>query len=154
MVGKRGLIRPSLKSNWWSKCAFAGSCLFKQTCLPWPYLQDGLIVDIIEDGSVDLTWLQCNPIQHWHSELGLNWFLDLHRCLNQEYRCESSTHRWLNPPDIQTNRMTVLLKDADRIPEFYCNNQRSNSQDTDSSEERSFTNENCFSCWLNQVFLV
>lgn len=43
------------------------------------YLQDGLIINVIEDGPVDLTWLQGNPVQHWHPELGLDWFLYLHR---------------------------------------------------------------------------
>lgn len=44
------------------------------------YLQDCLIVDVVEDSPVDLTWLQGNPVQHRHPKLGLDWLLDLHGC--------------------------------------------------------------------------
>jgi len=47
------------------------------------YLQDRLVVDIVKDCSVDLTWLQSDPVQHWHPELSLDWFLYFHRWMTQ-----------------------------------------------------------------------
>lgn len=43
-------------------------------------LQDGLIVNVVEDGPVDLTRLQGNPVQHRHPKLCLYWLLYLHSC--------------------------------------------------------------------------
>lgn len=42
------------------------------------YLQDPLIIDLIEDSAVDLIGLQGNPVEHWHSELRLDWLLNFH----------------------------------------------------------------------------
>lgn len=43
-------------------------------------LQDGFIIYIVEDGPIDLTRLQGNPVQHRHPKLCLDWLLYLHRC--------------------------------------------------------------------------
>lgn len=44
------------------------------------YLKDGLIVNVIEDCSIDLTWLQGDPVQHRHPKLSLDRLLYLHGC--------------------------------------------------------------------------
>lgn len=42
------------------------------------YLEDTLVVDLVEDGAVDLVGLQGHPVEHGHAELGLDGLLDLH----------------------------------------------------------------------------
>lgn len=51
-------------------------------CSPVPgqgwHLEDALVVDLVEDGAVDLVGLQRHPVEHGHAELGLDGLLDLH----------------------------------------------------------------------------
>lgn len=42
------------------------------------HLEDALVVDLVEDGAVDLVGLQGHPVEHRHAELGLDGLLDLH----------------------------------------------------------------------------
>lgn len=42
------------------------------------YLEDALVVDLVEDGAVDLVGLQGHPVEDGHAELGLDGLLDLH----------------------------------------------------------------------------
>lgn len=51
-------------------------------------LQDGLIVNVVEDGPVDLTRLQGNPVQHRHPKLCLDRLLYLHSCTTGRQTCE------------------------------------------------------------------
>lgn len=44
------------------------------------YLQDPLVVDFIEDSSVNLIGFQSHPIKHWHSELGFDWLFNFDGC--------------------------------------------------------------------------
>ena len=43
------------------------------------YLEDLLIVQVVEHGAVDLAGLQGHPVEDRHPELGLDRLLDLHR---------------------------------------------------------------------------
>lgn len=58
------------------------------------YLENGLIVHVVENSPVDLTGLQGDPVQHRHPELGLDRLLYLHRC--QEKR---EIHRYYHGGD-------------------------------------------------------
>ena len=42
------------------------------------YLQDPLVVDLVEDRAVDLVGFEGDPVEHWQTELGLDGLLDLH----------------------------------------------------------------------------
>lgn len=55
-------------------------------------LQDGLIVNVIEDGSVDLAGLQGHPVQDWQPELCLDWLLYLHSCTAGEAQVSRRVH--------------------------------------------------------------
>lgn len=44
------------------------------------HLQHSLIVDLVEDGAVDLIGLQCRPVKHGEAELGLDGLLDSNGC--------------------------------------------------------------------------
>lgn len=46
--------------------------------VPWPHLQHLLVVQLGEDGAVDLARLQCHPVEDGHAELGLDRLLHLH----------------------------------------------------------------------------
>lgn len=48
------------------------------------HLQDGLVIHVIEDCAIDLAGFQCHPVQHWHSELGLDGLLDFDSCRGLE----------------------------------------------------------------------
>lgn len=41
------------------------------------YLQYPLVVDLVKDGPVDLVGFQGYPVEDGHTELSLDWFLDL-----------------------------------------------------------------------------
>lgn len=43
----------------------------------FPYLQDALVVNLIEDGAVDLVGFKGNPVEHRHPELSLDGLLNL-----------------------------------------------------------------------------
>ena len=49
----------------------------------WAYLQDTLVVDLVEDGAVDLIGLQRRPVEDWQSELGFDWLLNSDRCFRE-----------------------------------------------------------------------
>lgn len=40
------------------------------------HLQYPLIINLIEDGPIDLVWLQGDPVKDGHTELGLDGLLD------------------------------------------------------------------------------
>lgn len=43
-------------------------------------LQDGLVVNVIKDGSIDLARLQGDPVEYRQPKLCLDWLLYLHSC--------------------------------------------------------------------------
>lgn len=55
-------------------------------------LQDGLIVNVIKDGSIDLARLQGNPVQNWQPELCLDWLLYLHSCTAGKAQVRNRLH--------------------------------------------------------------
>lgn len=44
------------------------------------YLQYPLIINLVEDGAIDLVGLQCHPVKYRHAELGFDWLLNFHGC--------------------------------------------------------------------------
>lgn len=45
-------------------------------CFEKTHLQDPLIVNLVEDGAVDLVWFERYPVEDGHPELCLDWLLD------------------------------------------------------------------------------
>lgn len=48
------------------------------------HLQDPLVVDLVEDGAVDLVGLQRHPVEDGHPELCLDWLLDFNGCVGRK----------------------------------------------------------------------
>lgn len=54
--------------------------VLKETDGDVTHLQHSLIIDLIEDGAVDLIGLQRRPVEHRQAELGLDGLLDSNSC--------------------------------------------------------------------------
>ena len=56
------------------------------------YLEDLLVVQVVEHGAVDLAGLQGHPVEDRHPELGLDRLLDLHRW---RYTLYNNKHKYI-----------------------------------------------------------
>lgn len=55
-----------------------GAAMLGAAGLQLQYLEDALVVDLVEHRAVDLVGFQRHPVEDGHAELGLDGLLDLH----------------------------------------------------------------------------